>query len=92
MQTTLGDAGARWVVVVASAAWSVVIPNMFGLGLIVSAILCGGAGVLAYFLLSGIKNRTVEGDIRVYKVWIAWFMAVILSPLIQTGLDLCFSK
>ena len=92
VQTTLGDAGARWVVVVASAAWSVVIPNMFGLGLIVSAILCGGAGMLAYFLLSGIKNRTVEGDIRVYKVWIAWFMAVILSPLIQTGLDLCFSK
>jgi len=89
VQTALGDAGARWFVVGAAMGWSVVIPRVLGLGVVVMGGLLGVAGVLAWAMLLSLWDgkRTVERDVWAYKVWIGWFVAVILAPLMQYGVD-----
>jgi len=48
------------------------------------------ASILSWLMLECLwdGNRTVEGDVWAYKVWIAWFVAVILAPLMQNGVEL----
>ncbi|KAK4442135.1 hypothetical protein QBC34DRAFT_313785, partial [Podospora aff. communis PSN243] len=89
VQTTLGDKAARWAVVIAAVGWSIVIPWALGLGLVVMGWLLAGAGMLAWCMLRCLlgEERTVERDVAAYKVWIGWFVAVILAPLMGDGLE-----
>lgn len=90
VQTTLGDKGARWAVVIAAVGWSVVIPRTLELGFMVMGFLLSIASILSWAMLGSIwdGNRTVERDVWAYKVWIGWFVAVILAPLLQNGAEL----
>lgn len=85
--TTLGDRIIRWVIVVCAVGWSVGIPWVLGLGWAVMGVLLGMAVVLAIFMLRCLWERTVEKDKLAYVAWIGRFIAVVLAPLMQTGVD-----
>ncbi|KAK5662713.1 hypothetical protein OQA88_8629 [Cercophora sp. LCS_1] len=87
VQTTLGDRASRWVIVVMAVMWSVAIPRVLGLGWAVMGVLLSLAGVLSFFTLRCLWERTAERDCFAYKVWIGWFVACILAPWMQTGVD-----
>ncbi|KAK3332579.1 hypothetical protein B0T19DRAFT_398334 [Cercophora scortea] len=86
--STLGNAVSRWLVVVAACFWSVFIPVTLGLGGAVLGLCCGMAGLLAFHLLRGLWERTVERDIMAYKMWCAWFVSVLMSPCLERVLGL----
>ncbi|KAK3369953.1 UbiA prenyltransferase family-domain-containing protein [Podospora didyma] len=93
LQTTLGDAGSRWAAVSAAFFWSVRIPVILGLGRGVLILCCLAAGVLAFHLLRCLLCggvRTVQGDIVAYKAWCAWFVCILLSPLLDRVPPLLF--
>ncbi|KAK0614630.1 UbiA prenyltransferase family-domain-containing protein [Immersiella caudata] len=88
VQTTLGDAASRWLVVVGAGLWSVVVSVMLELEWVVVSVLLALAACLGWFMLPCLLcERTVEKDVRAYKAWIAWAVAVILAPLMQTVVD-----
>jgi 4-hydroxybenzoate polyprenyltransferase len=90
VQTALGDKGARWAVVVAAVGWSVMIPHVLGLGVVVMGLLLSIAGVLSWSMLECLweGKRTLERDILAHKMWIGWLVAVVMSPLMHNGVEL----
>ncbi|KAK3364713.1 hypothetical protein B0T25DRAFT_493679 [Lasiosphaeria hispida] len=84
--TAVGDRAARWMIVAAAGFWSVVVPAVLGLGVVVTVLLGGVAAVLSGYILRHLGSRTLERDVVLYKLFLLWFIFVIFSPLIQTSL------
>ena len=92
VQTLLGDAASRWVVIMAAFFWSSFIPAMLGLDPESMLICCLFASVMSFFLLRCLWLRTVARDIQAYRAWCFWIMSILLSPWIHTAfcrLKLC---
>ena len=88
VQTAVGDATARAIVVVMSVFWSVFIPTRLGFGWGTVGVCMAFAAVMNVLLLRSLgKRRTVAREILAYKAWCAWFVSVMLCPWVQWGMD-----
>jgi 4-hydroxybenzoate polyprenyltransferase len=83
VQSFIGDAASRWIIIFASIFWSVFIPARLELG-VGGWLLCGSAaGVLIFQIVQGLVARTLEKDVLAYKTWCFWFISVLLLPWVR---------
>lgn len=76
----IGDAPARWVVVVAVACCSCWATAFWRLGVAALAVPAGAGTLLVGNLL---RKRTVGGDVMTWKLWPVWMASLFCLPLIK---------
>ncbi|KAI4101750.1 MAG: hypothetical protein LQ345_007403 [Seirophora villosa] len=77
----LGDAVARWTVVLAMAVWAVLGPFFWQMELSGFLLVGGGAAIVAVSILRG---KDAKADRTSWKLWAAWTATLYALPLLKS--------
>lgn len=77
----LGDAVARWTIVVSLVFWAVFCPTFWGMG--ANGFLLSG-GVAALVIVRMLGWRDAKADSRSWKLWACWTATLYTLPLIKS--------